>query len=99
MFYEQTIQPHHAGFGQYQQSGELGEGWTMDSDLLQEIASNIESEVFELGHDDLPAGMEDIRGLIQGGIRAVSERVFGYLAEDGSATYFAIVETEESDED
>lgn len=91
MFYEQSIQPHHAGFGQFQLSYELGQGWAEDTDLLQEIIFSRDEQIFELGADGLPRGLDDIRGHIQGGPRAKSERIFGYLDDQG-AHYFAIVE-------
>lgn len=99
MYYFQTIQPHHAGFNQWQQSHELNNGWAMDSDLIQEIADNLSGvELFELGKDELPEGLEDIRGNILGGTpreTILSESIFGYLGEDAQPVYFAIVETAE----
>lgn len=93
MFYEATINPSAAGFGEYQMGEANGEGWISDSDLFAEIAnSRPDYLILEFGKDDLPAGVGDIRGRIH----YQEGRIFVVLPTDGGQaegpTYFAIVE-------
>lgn len=90
-FYEQGISKHHGGFGMYQ-AGEInGDGWENESDLLFEISKNLGVEIFELGKDTLPEGIDDISGRIYGKYG----KLFGYFQEEQqeiSAQYFSIME-------
>ena len=67
MYYELMILPHHAGFGMYQRGEANGEGWVNPTDLIQEIYQQAPGTVYEVGRDELPKGIKDIRGLIQDG--------------------------------
>ena len=85
---EVSIKPATSGFGEYQ-LGEHGYDWPTLEDLLRKIAYN-GLAVFELGKDDLPEGLEDILGRIQGG---GGLRVWGYFEDQGwakFARYFGI---------
>lgn len=94
MYYERTIQAASGGFGEYEASTEKpasADLWADEEDLLSAIRNNISADVFELGRDELPEGLEDIRGRIRG----QPARVFGYVEEDHGelrATYFGISE-------
>lgn len=60
-YFEVAITPHHSGFGMWQ-VGECGEAWADAQDLINEIAAT--GDLYELGEDDLPECVEDIRGHI-----------------------------------
>ncbi len=77
MFAETTIKPCSSGFGMYEPGEYNGDKWEDETDLINEMGSNV--ELFELGTDELPEGMDDIRG----NIRNEPDRVFGYLYETG----------------
>lgn len=62
-YHEVAITPHHAGFGMWQ-VGEAGEGWADEEDLVAEIAANFKGDIYELGEDEIPESVEDIRGKI-----------------------------------
>ena len=84
-FFEVTIQPAHGGFGEYQRGEINGEGWNVESDLLAECG-----EIFILGKDQLPDGVEDIRGRI----RNEPNIVFATITSDHDCSYHGIVEIE-----
>lgn len=90
MYHESLIKPASAGFGMWeQQLHDLGDGWSSEQDLIMEIyASDNDRELFELGKDDLPDGLEDIRGQIYN----QKGRIFGYLNETDAPNYFAVIE-------
>jgi hypothetical protein len=81
MYKATVIKRCHSGFNMWE-AGEYGEGWDDENDLVNEIYQNIHEEIFELGVDELPEGMEDIRGRING----EPDRVFGYMADCGGGT-------------
>jgi len=92
MYYDVTISPAAGGFGEWEHSGAHGDGWADEADLVTAMAQGVSGGLYELGVDDLPAGIEDIRGLI----RSEPPRVFATLDADGAggATfYFGIVES------
>ena len=83
-YQEIVIQPAHGGFGEYNcVPGDFI--WADKYDLLAEIASNI-GQVWELGADELPDGLEDIRGRIH----HEPQSVYGWLDEAGQAHYLGI---------
>jgi hypothetical protein len=88
MYYETTITPCASGFGEYQQNYPNGEGWELEADLVTEMFSN-EPELLELGTDELPDGIEDIRGRIHN----QAGRIF--VLPGTPNQYFAVVEIEE----
>lgn len=93
MFHDALIRPCPSGFGEFEQcAADLGDGWEDEDDLLAECRANIEaegvSELYELGVDELPEGLEDIRGRI----RNQDGRIFGWLDEEDLPRYFAVVE-------
>lgn len=98
-YYEVTIKPHYAGFGMWQASTEKpGDDnlWDDVNDLLSECTSNV-GPLYELGVDDLPDGLEDIRGSIYN----EPDRVFGYFVRDSQGEsegyYFGIREVTEAE--
>lgn len=90
MFYEVTITPASAGFGEYQCLPINGEGYEDAQDLLAEITTE-HDHVFELTDDIvdnvLPGQAEDIRGRVHD----EPERVFA-IVDDSGTRYFGIVE-------
>ena len=89
MYQEVTVTPHHAGFGEWQ-VGEGGELWVDTEDLLNAIreaicTTNQGGDIYELGSDELPASVEDIRGRIHN----EPARIFAAVIE-GEVTYFGI---------
>jgi hypothetical protein len=86
-YFEVTIQPASGGFGEFQRSEINGEAWASESDLMQEIESSNDGEVYWLGRDDLPASVEDIRGRIHN----QPDTVFAVVRDDG-VSYHGIVE-------
>ncbi len=87
MFYEVVIEACAAGFGEYQVSPINGEGWVDECDL-EAAMRQAGCDLYELGVDDLPEGVEDIRGSIHN----EPTRVFAAVGEDGSVAYSGIVE-------
>lgn len=85
-FAEIVLQPHHAGFGMWQRSGDAEYAWDDADNLLNEIETNLDSQVYELGVDDLSGGIEDIRGSIY----EEPTRVFAYQDDQGEVRYFGI---------
>lgn len=90
-FFEVVIQPAD-GFGEFQCSPINGEGWAADSDLLAECEGNV-GVCYRLGHDELPAGCDDIRGRIRG----EPASVYAYAMPEGGFGYFGIVEVSVAD--
>lgn len=62
MYYEVSIIPASGGFGEWQTQPINGEGWADYSDLEMEMRTA--GELYELGVDELPDGVQDIRGRI-----------------------------------
>lgn len=85
MYHEITIIPSNAGFGEYQTSPINGEGWEDEYALETEMRGN--AELYELGVDELPEGVEDIRGRIHD----EPGRVFAVVSDFGTQ-YVGIVE-------
>jgi hypothetical protein len=90
-YYEVSITPCSGGFGEYYM-GLIGsqDPYEDEAELLAECEQHVGS-LYELGVDDLPPGVEDIRG----NIHKPEGRVFAYLvdgADDREPRYFAIVE-------
>jgi hypothetical protein len=66
-----------------------GEIWDEEGDLLDAMRDAIApADLYELGVDELPDDIEDIRGRIQG----EPARVFAWLDEEGGAHYTGIVQ-------
>jgi len=84
MYRECCILPASGGFGEWQ-AGEYGEPCDVDV-LTGDIYQNIGFPVLELGVDDLPDGLEDIRGRVHN----QPARIFGYLDENGCPHYCGI---------
>jgi len=83
-----VILPASGGFGEYE-SGEYGGDLYEDSSLLVgEMYNGTGFELFELGKDTLPEGLDDIRGRI----RNEPDRVFGGLDDHGVPHYFGVSE-------
>ncbi len=87
LYQEATISPSHSGFGERVCNRyNLGEPW-----YLYEWILNVEGQGYEcfiLGQDELPDGIEDIRGKIHNEppiVIAVRER------EDGQVSYRGLV--------
>ena len=83
---ETRITPCPSGFGEYQCSEYTGEYAEADA-LLADSRDNV-GYIWELGQEELPDGMDDIRGAIQN----EPDRVFGWLDEIGEVRYFGITE-------
>lgn len=88
---ETTIRPAHSGFGMYQTGEFNGDRYADLSDLIGEAISNV-GEVFELGVDELPDGVEDIRGQIYN----QPKYVFAYM-DCGEVAYFGVDTFEEEE--
>lgn len=106
-YYQVGIRPANSGFGMYEQENtNASEPWESEQELLNASKEGIcdeyridREEIYELGVDELPEAIEDIRGSIQ----YEKGRIFGYLranryirgvAEEDhgyTAEYFAIV--------
>ncbi len=87
-----SVQPHHAGFGMYQSIP--GDGRWDDADfMLGEIGNSVD-QVLELGVDDLPEDVEDIRGKIYN----EPGRMFAAHDTDGWF-YFGVKELEYDEEE
>ena len=86
---ECRIQPCGSGLGEYQAGESNGEAWDDEGDLLDAMRGGVApADLYELGVDELPDGLEDIRGRIQN----EPARVFGWLDEQGGAQYACIVQ-------
>jgi hypothetical protein len=86
---ECRIQRCESGLGEYQADESNGEAWDDEGDLLEAMRNGVApADLYELGVDELPEGIEDIRGLIQN----EPARVFGWLDEQGDAHYAGIVQ-------
>lgn len=94
-YMEHTIHPSHSGFGMWQ----VGEGGPLHEDamaLRDSIVENV-GGIWELGVDELPKSMEDIRGSIYN----QPDRVFGFFdpeSHPSEAVYFGINEVEVQEE-
>ena len=88
MYHETTIS-RSGGFSEWQTNPTSGEaGWEDDNDLEAEMRANCAGTLYELGVDDLPSQVEDIRGAIH----EEPWRVFAAVYDDGSVSYHGIVE-------
>jgi hypothetical protein len=75
--------------GEYQAGESDAEAWDDESDLLDAMRNDVTpADLYELGVDELPEGIEDIRGRIQN----EAARVFGWLDERGAVQYSCIVQ-------
>lgn len=89
-FADVSIAACSGGFGEYQcNRGDAGERWADIYDLKDEMRSNSGAdEMFELGVDDLPPSVRDIRGAIHN----EPDHVFAFVYDDGHVSYAGIVE-------
>lgn len=81
VYYDQSISRYHAGFGMYQSDPENGEPWAEAIDLvdyMRQCAAEAGQEFYELGVDELPPGVDDIRGSIY----SEPDRVFAFVWHD-----------------
>jgi hypothetical protein len=79
-----TIKPAHGGFGEWDL--DRNQSFEPDGLDLQEVEQQAREnvgEIYELGKDDLPEGIEDIRGSIHN----EPTHVYGYLYEEHGETY------------
>jgi hypothetical protein len=84
---EVPIKPHYAGFGMWQADRNAAEyEWDDAETLIQEIRSNINAEIYELGKDELPPEIEDIRGSVY----EEPDRILAYVDEDGHVWYIGV---------
>lgn len=92
MYAEVTIKPADGGFGLYQceRPSARAYEWEDDLDLLSAMRQDL--RLYELGVDDLPDGIKDIRGSIEKG---EPDRVFAQIDSDGHTTYTGIDSSEE----
>lgn len=93
---EVCIIPYYAGFGMYVgMSSGVDYDWDNEKALSDYIKKNVEEEVYELGVDELPEGIHDIRGNIYNEPPRVFVRVYG----KGDYDYFGIdyIEHEKDD--
>ncbi len=89
-FFEVSIIPTCGSFEEYQCQPIGSEGWADRDDLIDEVRAN-EHQVFVLGEDEVPSGVEDIRGRIHN----EPPCILAVLFQDGSVSYFGIVEVED----
>lgn len=85
---QQRISPAHGGFGEYDQDHQFTEETTED-----EVFSSLQDQglmVYELGVDELPGSVEDIRGRIHN----QEGRIFAVEIDDdqGGVEYFSLVD-------
>jgi hypothetical protein len=82
LVHQVQIKPAASGFGQWEAYGESEsyEDLMDDADIL----NGVSGEVYELGSEDLPEWVEDIRGLIAN----EPERVFVEKSNDGLNVYY-----------
>jgi hypothetical protein len=74
---EARIKPSPSGFGEYYVDGQ-GDAWASEADLLCEMR-NGDGTLLELGKDELPKGVKDIRGHIH----YEPARIFAIIDSDG----------------
>ncbi len=86
LYRETVIKRHHAGFGFWESYSNAEFEWKDDEDLLQEIAQNIEGEIYELNFDKLPREVDNISGRIHN----EPTRVFAVIEDNGDVRYFGI---------
>ena len=89
---ECTILPATGGFGEYQAGEFNGEKFSDAETLADALREGAGFELFELGKEELPEGLEDIRGRIHN----QPERVFGGLDAQDVPHYFGISEFPQS---
>lgn len=91
MYYEQVITPATGGFGEWQTSSEVPGEDDLHADCTDILDACKDAypqgEVYQLGKDALPEGVEDITGRIHN----EPDRVFALIV-DGEVTYFGISE-------
>jgi len=85
---ECVILPASGGFGEYESGEYGGDSYEDSSTLIAEMYAGCGFELFDLGKDALPEGLEDIRGRI----RNEPARVFGGLDDQGTPRYFGVSE-------
>ena len=91
MYYLVTIKPHHAGFNLYDAIIH-DEGWSDADELL--IWARDGAEWYELGVDELPPEIDDIRGQIYN----EPDRVFAMFDDEDQPVYVGIDEAEDTSE-
>jgi hypothetical protein len=98
MYRIDPIKSHHAGFGMYQQDTtkvSADEMYCSEQDAIQYGTDCY--EVYKLGADELPDGVEDIRGRIYGESGGEAPTVYYGIGSDGAGEfggYFAIAPVE-----
>jgi hypothetical protein len=86
---EFRLQPSEGGLDEYQAGDASGEIWDDEIDLVVAMRHGVApADLYELGVDELPGGVEDIRGRIQN----EPARVFGWLDRRGDVQYACIVQ-------
>lgn len=90
---ECTIQPASGGFGEYDVT--RGDTWDDETALFDAIIANEHDGIAELGVDDLPEGIEDIRGRIHNEPSRVFASLRHFDLEYEAPTYFGIDEWQE----
>ena len=83
-FYEVCIKKCSSGFGEYETVPTDAEGWDDKDDLIAEMVNNGWG-VCELGVDELPAGVDDIRGRIHN-----EPEIILAIINDGESHYTGI---------
>lgn len=91
MFKETVINQCSGGFGQWQAGEYNGSEWEFEEDLISAMYQSV--PMFELGVDELPEGLEDIRG----NIINEPDRVFGYFDTFGEDKVYYIGVSEITD--
>jgi hypothetical protein len=85
-FKECTIRAASGGFGEYEAGEYSGDAFSDQYALIDAMREGAGFELFELGKDELPEGLEDILGRI----RNEPDRVFGGLDSDNIPHYFGV---------
>ena len=85
---ECTILAASGGFGEYEVGEYNGEAFEDQDALIDAMREGAGFELFELGKDELPEGLEDIRGRI----RNEPARVLGGLDDHDVPHYFGVSE-------
>ncbi len=86
-FHEVVIKKSSGGFGEYE-VGDLGDAYADESDLEKMMRDELGGAMYELGVDELPEGIEDIRGRIHHQPARVFVAIFH---PEGDYVYFGIV--------
>lgn len=86
---ECRLQPCGNGLSEYQPVETEGATWDNEGDLVGAMRGNVvPADLYELGADELPDGIEDIRGRIQN----EPARVFAWFDEQVGVQYTCIIQ-------